>query len=695
MHRLYSTFWCGLLLWLPLVPGLPARAQTPNLAPLPAPGPAALLARPVRLVQARAWPLGAALAELSRQTGVPFSYSSSRIGAGPRVWLRAGAARPLGEVLGEILAARGLACGRLGGQLVLWPARQTAPPGVALISRRELSTFAGQPNQPSQPSQTGQEARAGAAGPVAAAGLAAWGSALPRPAGVAVASSPAEGHIAPAEAIQSKNHSANDSKPSISRSSSVRRSSAKLAKLAAASAVTGAAATAHSPSRPLRASIADSSRVEPMLTPRSPSTLLSDSADVELAQELARLTRLAPRPLLPLTAMPRPAVPTRERMAQLSLIPPLSTNWLSNARANNRFSINAGVGYAAGVRAVELGGLANVVRDSVRGFQAAGLLNVTGLDVRGVQLSGLGNVGGGAVRGLQAAGTFNVVRDDARGVQLAGLLNVVGGAAGTRAAPEQPTRVRRWLGQPRRLATDPAAAAPAAPASSPPGLLLQAAGLANLTGTDVRGLQTAPLLNLAHQVSGAQIGLVNVARHVRGVQFGLVNIADSVRGVAVGLLNIVRRGGYRHGEVWTSESLPLNVVLKLGVRRYYTLLGAAAEPFGSRVQWAAGFGVGTAGRPHGRRTLSLDLLHWTLAGTTDDNANWRQLVQLRPALAWQIEPAGRLQLVAALTLNWAFAYADDGIPDWTFGQNQLLLLDASGPYARHRLWPGAQLGLRF
>lgn len=410
------------------------------------------------------------------------------------------------------------------------------------------------------------------------------------------------------------------------------------------------------------------------------------------APELPRavaLTPVAPSGLL--ASRPR-------RTGQFGLVYPLSTNGLANARTTNRFSVNALVGYAAGVGAVEIGGLANVVRDSVHGFQAAGLLNLTGAAVRGVQVAGLVNVTGGAVYGVQGAGLVNVVRDDARGLQVAGLANVVGGASRARSRPDQPTRVRRWLGLPRLLATDPLAQLLAAPSATAAGPLLQAAALANLTGTDVTGLQTAALLNTARRVRGVQFGLVNVARHVRGVQVGLVNIADSVDGVALGVINIARHGGYLRGEVWASESLPLNAVVKLGVRRYYTILGAAAEPFGNRVQWAAGFGIGTAGQAHGRFTFSLDAVQWTLAGSSEsptDPVDARLLTQLHPAVAWQIEQNGHLQLVVAPTLNLAIAWRNDGQPVWDFGSNQLLLINTAGPQSLTRLWPGLQVGLRF
>ncbi len=330
-----------------------------------------------------------------------------------------------------------------------------------------------------------------------------------------------------------------------------------------------------------------------------------------------------------------------------------------------------------------------------RGVQLTLGVNVTGTAVRGVQLAQLANVVGGEVRGVQGAVFLNLVRDDARGFQFS-FLNVVGGATSARRAAGRPTRVRRWLGVPRRLATDSAARQLDAPTTSAPGRLVQTALIANVTGTDVRGLQTSAILNLAHRVRGVQFGLVNVARHVHGTQVGLINVADSVDGVALGLINIVRHG-YLKCEVWSSETLPLNSVLKLGVRRYYTLLGAAAEPFGDQVTWATGVGVGTASRPHGRFVYSLDVLHWFLKGSTQSAGRAAYgLLILRPNVAWRLEQQGHLQLMLGPTLNYGYARSFDNLPpEWNMGKNQYLLLNHAGTSSLDRLWLGAQLGLRF
>lgn len=712
--------------------GLAAPAQTvpkPSTS-LPTVISTGLLTRPVRFARAATVPLAQALAEVARQSGVPISYSSSRIGAGRRCALRAGAARPLGQVLAEMLGPNALSAGLVGGQLVLWPAAEKPPLGVAKL--RPWAAIAATNSGPGTalPAQAQLAMGTRSAGrekSVSTAEKQATNRSLPPLLSPAARSFAANGRPKPAAATLprasvlaasssfsnlTKLPGATAAKRANTPRHSARETSAntlftaknKLRKTLFISSARRLTAEVELPEKPLVVS-------QSVLrnAPRETVSVASQNAVGSVPDSLFGRLVLATlpvgaapetRPLATVAVPPAPARPSlRQRQAQASLLPPLSTNGLANARTVNVLSLNLLAGCAAGVRGVEIGGLLNVVRDSVRGGQAAGLLNVVGTDVRGVQLAGLGNMGGGGVRGLQAAGSFNVVRDDVRGVQLAGLLNVVGGAGQARVRPGQPTQVRRWLGLPRLLATDGLAQLPAAPSASQPGMLVQVAGLANLTGTDVRGVQTAPLFNVARRVYGAQFGLVNVVRRVRGVQFGIFNFADSVVGVPIGFVNIVRRGGYRRGEIWASESLPLNAVFKLGVPRFYTIFGAAAEPFGNRVAWAAGFGVGTAGRPHGRFTLSLDLLQWTLAGSTTDpdaaQVDSRLLTQLRPALAWQLEANGRLQLVVAPTFNLAVAWQNDGQPNWDFGSNQWLWIETAGSQSQTRLWPGLQVGLRF
>ncbi|AMR27705.1 hypothetical protein A0257_11760 [Hymenobacter psoromatis] len=131
-------------------------------------------------------PLGAVLAELSRQSGLPFSYSSSLVPTAARCALRPGPARPLGEVLREVLGARHLTYGLLDGQLVLWPDHVAAPPNALAVNG--YATPPGQPaGSPLVPEASASAAVSRTAAPLlrplAAAARAGVAASAARPAG--------------------------------------------------------------------------------------------------------------------------------------------------------------------------------------------------------------------------------------------------------------------------------------------------------------------------------------------------------------------------------------------------------------------------------------------------------------------------------------------------------------------------------
>lgn len=566
-------------------------------------------------------PLGQVLTELSHQSRIPFSYSSSRIPVTRPCVVRPGPARPLGEVLREVLAAEHVSYGFLDGQLVLWPSGQDVPAGVVeingLVRPRSTKLRAlGPPDlsarttlapptvggAQSSPVRRGYKERQGIgtsrAGLLMAVGSKRGGKALLRPA-------------------YNFRRGGTPGNPVSSTRISV-RSPARLAATEATPARRGRMASlarSHAAAVSETGLLPAGPQKHPIPSRKNgvlgfPLVLVGlNSRPVRLQLDSTAQVgppRLGAGQLVPARVAPAPA--PKSINFHFSVLPPLRSKEASRPPIVSRYALNLLAGRLAGARRAEIGGLVNVVRDTVRGVQVAGLVNATGTVGGGVQLAGVANLNRGDVRGVQGAALLNVARRDVRGLQF---------------------------------------------------------------------------------------GLVNVARHVRGVQLGLLNLADSATGVPVGLLSLVRHGGYLHGEVWASESLPLNAVVKLGVRPFYTLLGLAAEPFGNQVEWASGLGVGVAGRPRGRLTLSLDLMQWFLAGGEEQGLGPRFCTQLRPALAWQIERAGRLQLVAGPSLNLAVARRAGGRDRWNFGENQWLWLDTVDDQNIIRLWPGVQLGLRF
>ena len=112
-----------------------------------------------------------------------------------------------------------------------------------------------------------------------------------------------------------------------------------------------------------------------------------------------------------------------QRPVQISLVPGLSTNGALNSQVTNKFSVNIVGGYSAGLEGVELGGVFNIDKRKMVGFQAAGAVNLAGDSVTGVQMAGIYNRALDSMKGLQAAGAVNVARN-VKGVQLSGVINL-------------------------------------------------------------------------------------------------------------------------------------------------------------------------------------------------------------------------------------------------------------------------------
>jgi hypothetical protein len=223
------------------------------------------------------------------------------------------------------------------------------------------------------------------------------------------------------------------------------------------------------------------------------------------------------------------------RPVQVSFTPGLSTNGKMNAQVNNNFSLNVLGGYSGGVNGMELGGLFNLDKKSVKYLQIAGLFNIVG----------------GAVTGLQVAGINNTVLDSVNGVQLAGYYNHV---------------MADMHG-------------------------LQVSGGVNFTLKKTRGLQVAGTGNISGIVDGVQIaGLFNFTKKLHGVQIGLVNIADSSDGYSIGLINVVLNG-YHKLSVSANELTPLNAAFKTGNSKLYSILLAGAD-FDKEKLYHFGYGLG-------------------------------------------------------------------------------------------------------
>ena len=238
---------------------------------------------------------------------------------------------------------------------------------------------------------------------------------------------------------------------------------------------------------------------------------------------------------------------------QASLIPSLSTRGMMNSQINSSFSLNLLGGYTGGVRGVEMAGLYNINRMNVHALQMAGLFNTVGGSVKGVQLAGIYNNVFGDLNGLQMSGIHNSVKGSQIGLQISGIYNHVQlDAKG-----------------------------------------IQIAAIYNNVNGSQNGLQISGIYNAGHQqVRGIQIAGLNYAKELDGLQIGLINITGSPSGYSFGLLNF-KKGGYQKVSVTRNEISDINLAIKTGDNKLYTILMAGkSERTDEEKLTSFGFGLG-------------------------------------------------------------------------------------------------------
>lgn len=322
------------------------------------------------------------------------------------------------------------------------------------------------------------------------------------------------------------------------------------------------------------------------------------------------------------------------KVGQFSFFPTAGTNLKMSGLVENNFSLNVFIGYAYGVNVVEVGGLFNVIRNDVKGFQAAGLGNVVGENIKGIQVGGVFNHNKGSLTGVQVGGVSNKLVDSLRGFQVAGVNNILkGGMKGVQIAGVNNLTTRTvdgvQIGGLTNIAREDVRKMQIA------GLLnmgrnvegVQLAGVINLSKGEIRGVQLAGVINKGKNVkaiqlagvgniagdtvSGTQIASVfNKARYVDGRQIGLVNIADSSSSTPIGFFSFVKKG-YRAFEVSSNEVTPVNVAFKTGVKRLYNIFSAGYGSWRGGEQWSFGYGLGAQWRLSEKGFMNFEYTaHW-------------------------------------------------------------------------------------
>lgn len=395
---------------------------------------------------------------------------------------------------------------------------------------------------------------------------------------------------------------------------------------------------------------------------------------------------------------------TLNRDTQVSFVPFVGTNGALSGNVINDYSLNILGGYSLGTRKVEFGGLFNAVRGDVDGFQAAGIFNAVGGNRRGVQFAGMFNAAAGSSHGAQFAGLFNFNWAGSNGVAGAGLFNYshANARAVTFAGLGNFT-----LGQhegPQLAGLFNFALRDARPA--------QLAGLLNFTGGTMTGTQLSGLVNYSTHLTGSQLagilnvvsgtvrgsqvaGLVNYGTTVHGSQVGLLNICDSIQGIPVGLLSIVGKG-YHKIEISADEIFYNNIAFRTGVRQFYNIIFAGAQPqtYGrSQTTWTFGYGLGTAPRLNRWLSLNIDLTsQQVVSGGKIEGPN----VINKLTIGTDFQTSKHFSIATGLTLNGYWSDLDKQQPtlfnDYTphfFGSH------TSSQNISRQFWLGAKVAIRF
>lgn len=401
------------------------------------------------------------------------------------------------------------------------------------------------------------------------------------------------------------------------------------------------------------------------------------------------------------------------RPFQLTFFPPLSTNGVGNAHTINNVSLNLLVGFSGGVEAFEAGGLINIDRWYVDGFQVAGIGNTVGGRVRGAQLSGFYNVNGSSLTGFQGSGFVNVAGAAVRGAQATGFVNVAGrqvngfqgsgfvNVAGGHVTGAQVSGFVNVAGD--SLTGFQGTGFVNVAGKSGKGA--QAAGFGNVSGSGMVRFQGSGFFNVAREVRGAQVsGFVNVADRVSGVQMaGFLNICDSIDGVPLALISVVKKNGYRTAGFSVSEVQYVNFSYQLGVRQLYTIY-SFGKPFGPGSRWMFGGGLGTALPLSEKLMMHLEgTVHQELWIANRANPYFLYIDRLnlyntlKFSFSWQVQDRVALQVGPTFNVSVAHTNPDAGNLSWYQIAPYSIMNRTGGDYNRTnvQIWFGLQGGIRF
>ncbi len=372
------------------------------------------------------------------------------------------------------------------------------------------------------------------------------------------------------------------------------------------------------------------------------------------------------------------------RLFQVSFLPKFGTNGRMSGLIDNTFSLNIIAGYSNGVKALEVGGVLNIVRNKMNGFQIAGVGNLVGGKVNGLQLSGVYNINNQTVRGAQIGGVINISRDSLAGAQIAGVTNV----SGKSFSGFQIAGVNNH---------------------SKEGRGAQIAGVINLTQS-MKGLQIGGVSNHTKKMSGLQIagvvntnsdtlkgvqiaGVINKTKTLKGVQIGVINISDTIHsGFALGLFNFVKNG-YRKLEIESNDVTQANLTYKMGHKKFYNTYSAGYR-FDSTPLLAFGLGFGTHIDLPGKLFSNLEINNSQLQPLSFKSAEFSLLSKFKCGVGYSF--GKHFSLYTGLTYNLYVSdqlNPDTGVHGYDIGNNSFYNKTTSRETVK--MWLGYSVALQF
>lgn len=343
----------------------------------------------------------------------------------------------------------------------------------------------------------------------------------------------------------------------------------------------------------------------------------------------------------------------KNRIAQFSVVPFLSTNGKSNGHTSNFVSLNLLGGYNGGVRAFELGGILNLTTHNVFGIQVAGLMNFVNNDLVGAQFSTISNRVFGLVSGLQFSGLFNYSNLGLKGLQLAGGANI---------------SRNNIVGS-------------------------QISSVYNHSCKSVYGLQLSGMMNAAiSSLNGVQIGLINYAGQNSGLQLGLINISKKNNGISIGLLNYFNNQE-KTISFFTDEIFWSNFSLMTGNDKLYSKVVVAA---GMKSSKYIGFGYGL-GFNHSFRNALSGAVEYTLYITNTLNHFFNSPVwinRMHYRIAYDFK--SQFEIFAGPSMNYSISkIARRKNAEFTKQLISNEFYNSSMNRIQYYLWPGLIFGIQY